>query len=384
MGSAIAWIGRRNRRGLFVAMIFCLAAAAGCGPSLEEIQARQRAQAEAKARARAAAEAKRLAEQQRQERLRAAEAAGTEAARTGQLDRALERYMEVLRDIDRYGEQDQRVRMLVVATVRAMPAPPPLPESVVRGMVRGETLVKMGGAGSYEAAAREMEAAALAAPWLADAYYNLAVVQEKAELYRQAISNLRLYLYAAPEAQNANAIKARIYALEVMEEEQHKIRSLAGKWRTGGGNTFTVTIDGKRVKAAGSWDQPLDSRSYQTVWYAFDLEKKGAALEGTVTVSREGNHGCEFPVETVPASGTVRGNGESVRIEWKETRFSWTWQGALCTGVGSLGKQALALELVEHLADPKAARAEEAELEDVPTEETKPAAKALQKKARGK
>jgi predicted TPR repeat methyltransferase len=89
-------------------------------------------------------------------------------------------------------------------------------------MARGETRVKRGGPGSYEAASEEMEQAVLAAPWLADGYYKLGVIQEKAGKFSEATQNFRLYLLADPQSRNATPVQVKIYELERMKKEKEK------------------------------------------------------------------------------------------------------------------------------------------------------------------
>lgn len=350
MGSTVETEGESRHRGwkgIAVCLLIGVALAAGCGPSREEIMAMERARVEREARERQAEEARRRAEEEKMARLRAMEEAGNESARLGQLGKALEQYRELLGEVERYGDQDQRVRNNLILVVRAMPAPPPLPEGVARSMVRGETFVKMGGGGNFATAAKEIEDAVMAAPWLADAYYNLGIVQEKAEMYGKAILNFKLCLAAAPQSPNANAIQAKIYSLEVLQEDQQKLQSLAGSWRSRNGNEYSIGVDGKKIRIVGSRVDELTTNSYQKVWYVHDLERKGNSLEGTVSISRDSNHGCNFPEDTGPVSGFLREDGNYIKLEWKETRFSWTWQGTVCTGVSSLGKQLNLLELVE-------------------------------------
>lgn len=342
-----------------------IALAAGCGPSREEIMAMERARLEREERERQAEEARRKAEEEKMARLRALEDSGNEAARSGRFGKALDIYREVLGETARYGEQDQRVRMSLIQVVRAMSPPPPVPDGVMRSMVRGETMVKMGGAGNFTAAAEEIEDAVMAAPWLADAYYNLGIVQEKAEMYRKARQNFQLCLAAAPQSQNSAAIQAKIYALEVMEEDLQKLQSLAGTWKTSNGVEYKVLLEGRKIRIAGSRHDRLMDRYYQEIWYVFDLEKKGNSLEGTVSISRESDHGCNFPEDTGPVSGVIGTGGNSIRLEWKESRFSWTWQGTVCTGVSSLGKQMNILDLVSQTGKPHAA--EEAKTSGTPT-----------------
>ena len=222
---------------LSILMLGIVFVTAGCGPTLAEIRAQEqaslesqkRAQAEAEA-ARQAEEAKKQAEEARLAKIRVVETAGDEAAKQGDLGKAFENYQEVLKNVERYSEQDQRVRQAVIKVVQAMPTPPTIPEDVMRFMVRGETKLKMGGTDSYVDAAKEMEQAVLAAPWLADAYYNLGLVQEKDGKFNESVQNLKLCLLANPRSTNATAIQAKIYELEVMKEDQDKMRALEGVW----------------------------------------------------------------------------------------------------------------------------------------------------------
>jgi len=338
---------RRLRLLLPIFLLIGAALVTSCGPSKEELMAMERARVEREARERAAEEARRKAEAERIARINAIEEAGNEAARAGQHQKALDFYREVLGQVPRYGDQDQRVRNSLIKVVRAMPAPPPVPDGVVRSMVRGETMVKMGGGGNFAAAAKEIEDAVTAAPWLADAYYNLGIVQEKAEEFGKAMQNLKLCLAAAPQSPNANAIQARIFALEVMQEDQQKLQSIAGSWKSRNGNNYTATLQGKKIRIVGTRYDEVTDRSRLKFWYVFDLDRKGTSLDGTVSISRDSHHGCNFPEETNPVSGSLREDGNYIKLEWKETRYNWTWQGAICTGVGSLGKQMNFVELVE-------------------------------------
>ena len=322
----------------------------GCGPTHEEIMAREQERLQREAREQQEAEARRQAEQARQERIRVAVEAGSEAASRGQLDVALIRLQEALRDLERYSDQDRQVREAAIKVVRAMPAPLPIPEETLRSLARGEAKVKMGGAGSYEAAVKEMEQAVLAAPWLADGYFNLGIVQEKAEMFGQAIQNFQLYLFAVPQSPNAKAVQAKVYGLEVMREEQEKVRALAGSWRSSGGNPYKVTIAGRKIRIEGSSPVKLTDGSFLKTWRVFDLEKKGGSLEGSASITRESIHGCSFPIETVPASGIIGGDGRFTKISWKESLYRWTYQGKVCTGISSLGKEESTLELVERIA----------------------------------
>src|SRR5574341_1391425 len=77
-------------------------------------------------------------------------------------------------------------------------------------------------AAGYKKAIAEFASAANAAPWLALAYYNLGVMQEKAGLFGESLQNFRFYIMAAPDAKNVRDVKNKIYALEVDVEDLQK------------------------------------------------------------------------------------------------------------------------------------------------------------------
>jgi tetratricopeptide (TPR) repeat protein len=245
---------------------------------------------------------------------------------------------------------DQQLREQIIKVVRAMSTRPALPEEAVRSMARGDTKVKMGGSGAYAAAAVEMEQAVLAAPWYADGYFNLAVVQERAEMFGDASKNFRLYVAAAPNAPNAGAIRSKIYSLEVMQEEKEKVQSLAGSWRSRGGNIYTVSVEGRKIRINGSSPERLANGTTQKWYYTFDFEVVGNSLEGSNTVARDPHSGCNFPNETVEASGTIGDGARSLKVNWKDTIYSWTWQGNVCTDISPMGTRDEVLELVERAA----------------------------------
>ena len=280
----------------------------------------------------------------------------------------------IVRDVVYIGDEQVRERIIKIA--RAMNPRPALPEEVARSMARGDTKVKMGGEGAYAAAAAEIEQAVLAAPWYADGYFRLAMVQEKASMFGEASKNFRLYIAAAPNAPNAPSIRNKIYSLEVMQEEKEKVLSLAGSWKSRGGNVYTVAVEGRRIKVNGSSPERLANGTTQKWYYLFDLEVVGSSLEGSNTVSRDPHGGCNFPNETVQASGTIGEGGRSMKVSWKDTIYSWTWQGSVCTDVSSMGTRDEVLELVERVAAGQQAGA------TTSTTEAAAAKRAIMRKAR--
>ena len=97
---------------------------------------------------------------------------------------------------------------------------PSAPEDAERHFVRGTTfLQKASDEAGYTKAISELESALTKAPWMAAAYYNLGIAQEKAGLYAEALQSLKWYLLAEPDAKNAREVKNKIYALEADLED---------------------------------------------------------------------------------------------------------------------------------------------------------------------
>ncbi len=115
---------------------------------------------------------------------------------------------------------DKALREEIIKMALGMKPAPSVPEEAERSIVRGTSFFqKATEMTGYKKAIKEFETATNAAPWLAIAYYNLGVAQEKAGLYAEAIQNLKYYLMAAPDAKNTRDVKDKIYALEVDVED---------------------------------------------------------------------------------------------------------------------------------------------------------------------
>ena len=121
---------------------------------------------------------------------------------------------------------NRALREKIIKLALTLKPAPAVPEEAERRMARGEVAVERAkDAEGFRAAAAEFQAAADAAPWLAGAYFNLAVAQEKATRYADAIRSFKLYLLAAPAAKDADAVKKKIYKLEFSLEDVAKAAS---------------------------------------------------------------------------------------------------------------------------------------------------------------
>lgn len=123
---------------------------------------------------------------------------------------------------------DNAFRERIIKLAQEIKPPPAVPEEAERRIVRGTAAFKGAKSTSdYQDAAREFEQAALAAPWYADAYYNLATARSKAEDYAGAVWSLKFYLLASPDAKDAKEAKALMYEMEYKQERANKDKAEA-------------------------------------------------------------------------------------------------------------------------------------------------------------
>jgi tetratricopeptide (TPR) repeat protein len=142
------------------------------------------------------------------------------AAQAGKKSSASEEILKQYVEDLKKNPADSALREKIIKLALTMKPAPVIPENAERNMARGTAYAqKATDDTGYKKAITEFEAAANAAPWLALAYYNLGVVQEKAGLFNEAIQSLKLYLLSAPDAKNARDVKNKIYALEVDAED---------------------------------------------------------------------------------------------------------------------------------------------------------------------
>ena len=118
---------------------------------------------------------------------------------------------------------DYALREKIIKHVQAMKPAPAIPRDAERFMNRGAAAAKSAkDANDFKDAVVEFEKATLAAPWMANAYYNLGVAQDKAGMYSSAIRSLKLYLVAAPNAPDAKNVEKLIDEIEYRQEKAAK------------------------------------------------------------------------------------------------------------------------------------------------------------------
>ncbi|MCE5311977.1 MAG: tetratricopeptide repeat protein [Nitrospiraceae bacterium] len=132
------------------------------------------------------------------------------------------RYIDAVNELSRAlvlaedASQEEALRSRMFSVVRRMPSPPEITEQARRHVLRGELLVKDK---NMPDAVNEYRKAISLAPYSAKLYFNLALICGEIKKYDDAISNMKIYLQAAPDAPNARAARDEIIKWELMQEK---------------------------------------------------------------------------------------------------------------------------------------------------------------------
>lgn len=155
-----------------------------------------------------------------------------QAEQAGQYREALTHYVKTLQSVSESSPKDSELREKIIKLSQKIQPPPAVPEEARKYSVRGQTAIKNAKSNSdYIEAAQEFSKALRLAPWWAEAYFNLAIAQEKAGKFSEAILNLKYYIMVTPNAPDVEKVKDQIYALEYTQEKLQKQEQEAEKLR---------------------------------------------------------------------------------------------------------------------------------------------------------
>lgn len=234
---------------------------------------------------------------------------GQAAEKAGKHREALTHYVSALGSVSEGSEDAQRLREKIIAIAQKLNPPPAIPKEAKKYMTRGEAAVELAqDEAGFGKAAGEFSRAVRLAPWLAQGYFNLGLVQEKAGNYTEAIRSLKLYLLAAPDASDAEAVEAQIVKLEYKMEEAPKIQA----------QQQAQEQKSKLQSLLGTWTSSVQSYVGMICTGTFTLTMKDeTTIEGHRTNTLCQNPGYEgFSVNMSPLlelRGTLRGSD----IQWE-------------------------------------------------------------------
>ena len=121
---------------------------------------------------------------------------------------------------------DQALREKIITLALTLNPKPATPDAAIMAEGAAEYAFKNAKSNvDYSKAAKQYEKALLLAPWLATDYFNCGVAHEKAGENKEAIRNFNLYLLAAPNADDAQAVKKRMGGLQYAAQESEDAAS---------------------------------------------------------------------------------------------------------------------------------------------------------------
>jgi len=239
------------------------------------------------------------------------------------------------------------LREKIIRHTQTMRPAPGVPDEARRFMNRGMAAAEGAKTESdYRDAIQEFQKAVNIAPWLGSGYRNLAVVQDKAGQYAQAVQNLKLFLLTNPPAADAEAAKTLMDKIEYRQEKAAKESS-------------PQAIAANKQKEFEDWLKKIDGRRY-TYREAFEritqvLDVKGKFLiQGSIVDPDSPVHGprgyseharyeirgrvVEGPVRHTSAGikssqsiFTISESGEKIHLEYrlgtgKGREYEYYWQ----------------------------------------------------------
>lgn len=157
--------------------------------------------------------AKKSSEQIRLENIQKAD----DMALAGKTKEAFEAYMDIFSNDNHSGTG---LILRIVSVAKKMTAPPPAPEGLKKQLV----FAKMASSeakdnAGYDRAIQEYQKTVKLAPWMADLYLNLGLAHEKRKNYKNAVTNLQLFLDIALDDPQRKLVQDKIYEMEFLAKD---------------------------------------------------------------------------------------------------------------------------------------------------------------------
>lgn len=235
--------------------------------------------------------------------------------------------------------ENAELREQTIKYAQTLKQKPPVPEEYARHFSRGTAYLKKAtNSDGYTKAIEELSVAVMLAPWIAEAYENLAAAQEKAGLFAEAIQNLNFTLLADPNAKNAREIKNHTYELEVYAEDAKQALKTSP-------NVVPVTslppAPATPVKVVPVAKKPVtpdkktNPKAFVGNWFYKDTAPRGGeqltTQAFTINMGTDGRLIASAPRRTTGAVGTVTvfeldNDSIRIRITWKLATIPSYWK----------------------------------------------------------
>ena len=231
------------------------------------------------------------------------------------------------------------LREKVIKYSQTLKQKPPVPEEFERQMARGSAFMKKANdADGFKKAVDEFQSAVALAPWVADGYANLAMAQEKAGMFAEAIQNLNFSLLADPNAKNARETRNHIYELEVYAEDAKQALKTSPNVPLVPPPPPTpvkVAPAAKKPQAAAAPEKRTNPKAFVGGWFYKDSAPRGGEDVTTqafiINMGSDGKLVASAPRRSTGATGTVTvfelaDDTIHIQVTWKLATIPSYWK----------------------------------------------------------
>jgi tetratricopeptide (TPR) repeat protein len=232
--------------------------------------------------------------------------------------------------------ENAELREKTIKYAQTLKQKPPVPEEYSRLVSRGSAYLKMAAdTAGYHKAIDELRAAVNLAPWIPDAYENLAAAQEKAGLFAEAIQNLNFTLLADPNAKNAREIKNHTYELEVYAEDAKQALKASPNVALPAPPPPTPVKIAPVAKKPVAPDKKTNPKAFVGSWLYKDTAPRGGeqltTQAFTINMGPDGRLIASAPRRSTGAVGTVTVfelDDDTIRVQitWKLATIPSYWK----------------------------------------------------------
>jgi tetratricopeptide (TPR) repeat protein len=259
-----------------------------------------------------------------------------------------EQFKQYVADLQK-NPADNALRQKIIKLALSLDPKPLVPPEVYELVGRAKYAIEHASSTSdFASAADTFGRALLPAPWISDYYFNQGVAYEKAQKPDAAIACFRWYLTAAPDAQDANAVRERIGGLKYQVEKQQAADAAARAQQEAELDANRRRDDKRRESQAqedllsqelnGSW---IDSDTYSRspVHFTFRIENHMVIAQRCADRSYVSgirvSEGYAMDFGPFTFQGQAGSDGRTMKLEisgdsrtiiWSELDYYHTWQ----------------------------------------------------------
>lgn len=257
------------------------------------------------------------------------EALGNADVQANKLRSGFQHFLKAVKTASERSEKDRRLREKILALFSKITPKPAIPEEAEKYMARGRAGVKSAkDQTGFIRASWEYKKAINAAPWFADAYYNLGVVYDKAGDYPAAIYYLKLFIAGATTEQDKKEAKSLLYEIEFRIEEKGRIAKEKQKAEAEKRNRINVL--------AGTWTRKGWSHAYEQPTFNGTWYKEGTShvtINGnsfSTTVKTSGwTYAYSGTINETKINGNATVSGQHLFCQKKHGHYTYPFEGTI-------------------------------------------------------